>query len=149
MDAVNVEKVLQQLNPNKATGWDTIPPKFLKIGAKELATPLTTLYNTCIDQGEWPEDWKKGEWVPAFKKDDKQIKTNYRPITILTTVNKVFEGLLSQQLLEGTDSRLSNRLSVYRKRQSCETTLIMMTEYWRKALDNGENLDCCGYEQGV
>jgi hypothetical protein len=46
------------------------PPKFLKIGAKELATPLTTLYNTCIDQGEWPEDWKKGEWVPAFKKDD-------------------------------------------------------------------------------
>jgi hypothetical protein len=29
------------------------------------------------NQGEWPEDWKKGEWVPAFKKDDKQIKTNY------------------------------------------------------------------------
>jgi hypothetical protein len=73
-------------------------------GAKELATPLTTLYNTCIDQGEWPEDWKKGEWGPAFKKDDKQIKTNYRPITILTTVNKVFEGLLSQQLLERFDS---------------------------------------------
>jgi hypothetical protein len=67
LDAVNVEKVLQQLNPNKATGWDKIPPKFLKFGAKELATPLTTLYNTCIDQGEWPEDWKKGEWVPAFK----------------------------------------------------------------------------------
>ena len=43
LDAVNVEKVLQQLNPNKATGWDKIPPKFLKIGAKELATPLTTL----------------------------------------------------------------------------------------------------------
>ena len=56
LDAVNVEKILQ-LNPNKATGWDTIPPKFLKIGAKELATPLTTLYNTCIDQGEWSEDW--------------------------------------------------------------------------------------------
>jgi hypothetical protein len=43
LDAVNVEKVLQQLNPNKATGWDKIPPKFLKIGAKEHATPLTTL----------------------------------------------------------------------------------------------------------
>ena len=112
-DAVKVEKVLQQLNPNKATGWDNIPPKFLKICGKELATPLTTLYNKCIDQGEWPEDWKKGEWVPVFTKDDKQTKTNYRPITILTTVNKVFEGLLSHQLLEGFDCRLSNGLFAY------------------------------------
>ena len=140
LDAINVENVLQQLNPNKATGWDAIPSKFLKFGAKELATPLTTLYNACIDQSEWPEDWKKGEWVPSFKKDDKQIETNYRPITILLTVNKVFEGLLSQQLLERFDSRLSNRLSAHRRRHSCETALIMMTEYWRKALDNGENI---------
>ena len=64
--------------------------------------------------------------MPAFKKYDKQIKTNYRPITILITVNKVFEGLLSQQLLERFDSRLSNRLPAwaYRKRHSCETALI-------------------------
>jgi hypothetical protein len=93
-----------------------------------------------MDQDEWPEDWKKRRMDACFLKDDKQIKTNYRPITILTTVNKVFEGLLSQQLLEGFDCRLSNRLYAYRKRHSCETALIMMTEYWRKALDNGEDI---------
>ena len=42
--------------------------------------------------------------------------------------------------MERFDSRLSNRLSAYRKRHNCETALIMMTEYWRKALDNGENI---------
>ena len=42
--------------------------------------------------------------------------------------------------MERFDSRLSNRLSAYRKRHNCETALIMMTEYWRMALDNGENI---------
>ena len=55
-------------------------------------------------------------------------------------MNKVFEGLLSQQLLERFDSRLSNRLSAYRKRHGCETALIMMTEYCRKALDNSGDI---------
>ena len=60
LDVVNVEKILQQLNPNY--------PKFLKIGAKELATPLTTLYNACIGQSEWPEDWKEENGCRLLKR---------------------------------------------------------------------------------
>jgi hypothetical protein len=52
---------------------------------------------------------------------------------------KLLERLI-QQLLERFDSRLSNRFCAYRKYHSCETALVMMTEYWKKALDNGENI---------
>ena len=68
LDAVNAENVLQQLNPNKATGWDAIPPKLLKIGAKELATPLTTLYNACIDRSEWLKIGKRENGCLLLKK---------------------------------------------------------------------------------
>ena len=54
----------------------------LKLGVKELAIPLTKLYNSSISSGKWPSEWKRGEWIPAFKKDDPLDKENYRPVTV-------------------------------------------------------------------
>ena len=80
--------------------------------------------------------WKKGEWIPVFKKNDPQKEENYHPITTLLTVDKIFEKLLSTQIVNKYDSNLHNRMSGYRKRQSCETTLIRLVEDWKKATDN-------------
>ena len=55
-----------------------ISPHVLKIAAEELAGPLTESFN------QWPSSWKKGGWIPVFKKEDLLEKSNYRPITILT-----------------------------------------------------------------
>ena len=48
---------------------------------------------TSISYGSWPQQWKRGEWVPIFKKDDHLNVKNYRPITILNAVDKIFEQL--------------------------------------------------------
>ena len=133
-----VEETLKEINTRKANGWDFIPPKALKFGAEELSIPLTTLYNTCIKQGNWPNDWKKGEWTPVHKKDDRMSKQNYRPVTIQTVLNKVFEQLLSKQVSVSFNDLLSENLTAYRKSHSCETTLLMLTEQWKKAVDEGE-----------
>ena len=59
LEVKEVEETLKEINTRKTTGWDFIPPKALRFGAEELSIPLTTLFNTCIKQGNWPNDWKK------------------------------------------------------------------------------------------
>ena len=109
-------------------------------GAKELATPLTTIYNSCIRNGEWPREWKTGEWMPVFKKEDPQEKENDRPVTILPAVDKVFEQLLSKQVTTQCDNRLGHGITAYRKSHSCETTLINLTENWKSAKDKHQSV---------
>ena len=81
-------------------GFDSIPTRALKLAADEVTTPLTTIYNQVLEKNEWSKDWKRGEWTPVHKKDDPLDMANYRPVTVLTSVDKVFEQLLCQQLKE-------------------------------------------------
>ena len=123
-----IEAALSNLDTTKSTGHDLLPPKILKIASRELSYPLTGLYNRCIESCDWPLQWKKGDWVPVFKKDNKQDIKNYRPITVQTVIGKVFEQLLSKQLTSFIDPMLSNNLTAYQKDQSCETSLIGLVE---------------------
>ena len=97
-------------------------------------TPV--IFNQAIRNGEWIAKLKRGEWIPVHKKDDKQRDTNYRPITVLPCVNKVYEVLLGQQVSKFMDDRLSDAITAYRAKNSCETTLIRLTETWRAELDS-------------
>ena len=81
----------------------SIPAKtLLKIGAWELAAPLRKLYSSCISNGKWPCEWKKGVWSPVFKKDD---PLDYRPITVIPLLSppgglflsSTFEGGLNRE----------------------------------------------------
>ena len=87
----HVEGTLEKLNERKAMGYDGISPKIMKIGAAQLSSPLAILFYSCINNRKWPSQWKRGEWIPTFKKDDTQAINNYRPITVLPCVDKVFE----------------------------------------------------------
>lgn len=71
-----VQKLLQNLNPRKAIGHNEIPPLFLKLASAELESSLTNIYNQAITNGEWSNEWKRGEWIPVFKKGDRDEKAN-------------------------------------------------------------------------
>ena len=77
---------------------------------------LLKLFNECIRKGEWPAAWKKGEWNPVHKKDDRLDERKYRPITLLSTVDKVYESMMSIQVNNHFDSELDPCLSAYRKK---------------------------------
>ena len=100
-------------------GPDLIPPRILKLAVKERTPSLTKIINLSITCGYYPKRWKRGDWVPVFKKDDKMEKKNYRPVTVLNAVNKVFEQLLSKQVVTKVDLHLSQIMSANRKGHSC------------------------------
>ena len=130
-----MKSVLESLDVNKATGHDGISAKILKAGDDEISLTLSILYNSCIKKGQWPCDWKKGDWTLIYKKDDRHAK-NYRPITVLSCVKKVFERLLGNQITTKYDDRLGGGLTTYEKHNSCETSLIGLVEDWKFARDN-------------
>ena len=66
----------------------------------------------------WPAAVEESGWVPEFKKDNKQNIKNYRPVTVLSVLGKVFERLLSKQLTSFIDPMLSSNLTAYGKNQS-------------------------------
>ena len=134
-----MQQALEKTNPKKSCRWDSgAPPKLLKNVAKRIAPSLTRLYNKCIEQSECPNEWKKGEWTPVFKKGDRQDVKNYRPITSFITVDKIFEQLLSNQVTRHYDSTRYHRMTAYRKRHSCETTLLSLMEDWKEAIDRNQ-----------
>ena len=88
------ELELKMLKSNKARRWDGISLKILKLTAKGLNPYLTSPFNTVIKKGKWPNAWKMGEWTPVFKKGDKAGWENYPTITVLNSVEKVFQSLV-------------------------------------------------------
>ena len=96
------------------------------------------IFNTFIERAAWPKTWKRGIWTPVFKKDDRQGTSNYRPITVLPVVGKIYEKLLSKQITNFMDPILSDNSTAYRKSHSCETTLIRLVEEWKMELDCGK-----------
>ena len=89
-----VENELKMIKSNKATGWDGISPKILKLTAQGVAPCLTSLYNTVIEREIGQTTWKMGKWTPVLKKGDKTDRGNYRSIAVLNSVDKVLESLL-------------------------------------------------------
>ncbi len=91
MKSDNVYKILCKVKINKATGYDNVPPKMVKICAEELSKTLAELLNQAFTNNRFPEDMKKVEISTIFNKKDDMIKDNYRPISILTVFSKVLK----------------------------------------------------------
>ena len=83
-----------------------------------------------------PAGWKLVEICPIFKKENPRNKSNYRPASILVTLDKVFEKCLARQLSDYFRSILSPFLSAYRRNYSCEGVPLSLIEDWRNALEN-------------
>ncbi len=76
MKVENAENILHKLEMKKATGYDQIPPKLVKLCSKELSKTLTELVNNPFKQNIFPDDMTRAEVSPIFKKRDDMIKNN-------------------------------------------------------------------------
>ena len=133
-----VEHILKSINPKKAVGSDNIPPLILKYSASVIAGPLTNIINMVILDKTFPYLVKCAVILPVHKKDDRSDKKNYRPISILSALSKVFERIFHTQMTSYIDSILSQYVSAYRKHYSCQHILIRLIDNWKRDIDEGQ-----------
>ena len=133
----DVLKALRSINIRKTTGCDLIPGKLIKEGADFLCKPIQSLIKKCIDTCTFPSALKLADVVPIFKKNDMLNNMNYRPISILSCISKIFEKLLILQLRMYFDDIFSQYLSGYRTSYGCQDVLLHFINICKKALDDG------------
>ena len=72
-----------------------IPAEFYKHSCNELLPVLVLLFNTIIASGEYPSSWATGIIHPVHKKADHNVPENYRKVTVMTCIRKLFESVLN------------------------------------------------------
>ena len=85
---------LCNINASKACGPDFLPGFLLKHCAEFIATPLAYLFNLSVRTGKLPQDWVTGNVVTVFKRNKKNIVSNYRPISLTSLVIKTMEQII-------------------------------------------------------
>ena len=93
-------KIIRSLDPKKAHGWDNISINMIKLCDVVIVNPLYLIYKKCLDTGRFPISWKKGNVLPIHKKENRQLKKNYRPISLLPVCGKIFEKLIFDAIYE-------------------------------------------------
>ena len=116
-------RAILSVNKNKSTNG-TIPTKVLRSLAKEICIPLTDCINSAILNGKSPSELKMADVMPIFKKDDPFEKANYRPISLLPSLSKIYEKLIYQQLSTFFENKLSPLLCGFRSRYSTQYALL-------------------------
>ena len=127
-----MKEITCNMKTNKAIGHDLIPARAVKDSAEVLCEPYCTLFNYILDVGKIPKQWKKGEITPVYKKDCSLSKDNYRPLTILQSLSKVFETLIHSRVSPWFRNILHKFMFAYRKQHGCDTVLLSLPEEWQK-----------------
>ena len=92
-----IEKEVKNLNVKKATTHKNVPLKVLKISAMVTAETLQQLFNQALTTGEFPSNLEKADVMPVFINNNPLSKENYRPVSVLPIISKVFEKLMQNK----------------------------------------------------
>ena len=137
-----VESVLKSLQIGKAAGPDSIDNRLLKELAQPLSSPLADLFNYSLSSGRVPTIWKQANITPIYKKDDPSDVTNYRPISLLSTIGKVFEKIIHKHVFNFfRENNILTRLqSGFVPGDSTVNQLVDIYNTFCKAMDEGKEV---------
>lgn len=119
---------LKCLDVRKGPGPDELPPILLAKCAKSFATPLTYLFNYSLQSGCFPTAWKRVKIVPIFKNGRKNDIQNYRPISIISIIPKVFELLIYPNLYSHLKNHIVSNQHGFFQGRSTHSNLVAFAE---------------------
>ena len=90
---------IRSLNNRKSSGNDNIPVNILKLNGVILSPILSQIFNECMKTGIFPNILKTARITPIHKNGDRSNPLNYRPISILTHLSKIFEKIINRRLV--------------------------------------------------
>ena len=136
-------KILKHLNPYKACGRDNIHPRVLRELADDIAPILTLIYQSSIDTGVVPSDWRDANVSPIYKKGSHYDPANYRPVSLTSVPCKILEHVITSALMTHLEENnvLRTEQHGFRKTRSCETQLLDFSEELNENLEKGRQSD--------
>lgn len=139
-----ISKSIKDLKNNKSCGIDEISNEFLKTGCDVILPTLVLLFNRVLETGEIPELWLNGVVIPIFKKGDVKDPGNYRGITLLSCVGKLFTSLINSRLTEylNVNELLLDNQAGFRKGHSITDHIFTLKTLVDMFLDDKRKLYC-------
>ena len=138
VNETKIGKLIDQIKLDVATGEDNIGAKLIKDSKSTLTPILTKIINKCYEMNTFPESMKNAVIIPIHKKENPDEISNYRPISILPTLSKIFERSAVDQLVEYLEKNnlLSKNQHAYRKQHSTVTCLMEVINHVYNLLEN-------------
>ena len=132
-------KIVKSIKNTKSVGLDDISSRVLKLATNALSIPIASIINNSIKQNIFPEELKHAKVVPVYKKGAVDDPHNYRPISVLPCISKVFEKHICNQLQDffNKTNILHSTQSGFRKGHSCQTALLHLVNKWATEIDKG------------
>ena len=142
---ITENEVLDQLSildSSKSYGPDQVPPKLLKEGRQKIYKSLCCLFNISLESSKVPNLWKKSNVVPIFKKGDASTVSNYRPISLLSVVNKIMERIISKHIYNYLKDNyiLTDLQSGFQPGRSTTTQLVEVYHEFCKAVQSEKEI---------
>ena len=131
------------LNPIKAHGPDIISSNMLKLCGMHLCVPLKIIFDNILKTGIFPDQWKEANVTPVHKKNDKQMISNYRPISLLPILAKVFERIIFKNLYNYLihNNLITKNQSGFRPGDSCPNQLLSLVHQIHTAFNDKNCLE--------
>ena len=131
-----VLKIVNTLDAAKASRQSDIPTKILKQNSDYFAEYIYENINQCISKLIFPSDLKLADVTPVYKKKSKNSKDNYRSVSILSNISKIYERCIYDQI-QLFFSSFSKYLCGFRRGYNAQHCLITLIEKWKKSVENG------------
>ena len=125
-----LDNIVKELSPKHSSGYDNISPYLFKNIFTHIKQPLLFLINLSLQYGIFPNKLKLAKVVPIYKKNEHDKMCNYRPISLLPTVSKIFEKVVFNQMFDyiSANNILFESQHGFRKNHSTETAAIEFIE---------------------
>ena len=135
----DTQRAIDKLENKSSSGHDGISNKLLKLLKIELSKSLTLIINQMITTGIFPDSFKISKITPLFKKGDVSMLSNYRPISLLPTISKIFERILYNQLYDyfNSNNLLAEEQYGFRTNHSTEYAAVKLVDNVSKEMELG------------
>ena len=129
----NIQRENLDLNSKKPGTFGNIPTKMLKSSSDICNVALQNIWNSeILGKFYFPNKLKLADITPVYKEKDPTLVENYRPVSVLTSVSKIFERIIQKQFSNFVDQFLSPYLCGYRKGYNTQYALLSLIEKWNK-----------------
>ena len=141
-----IANVISNLKNKSSYGYDNISNKLIKLAKGVLTQPLTLISNQILRTGIFPKELKISRVKPLFKSGDPLQFNNYRPVSLLPSLSKIFEHVIFDQIMcyLTENNLLSSEQFGFRPGHSTELAALRMVDHIIKQMDNGK-LPLCIY----